>query len=191
MTEEFDFPDAPPDGVHPNMWSMLRAINCKLSRVNTIENHLTINDDLLDNDGSQLAIIKDKIERLQLRNKTLNGRLIRAESVIQKKQSELTDLRMRSMRDNIIIKTSGSKCKEIRDEDMSNTVRNFLKDELHIPGTDCIAINSSHRMCQAGAGYNKMLITHLPRRCDHATIFYNAKAVKGTESQFRSKFLSR
>ena len=36
--EEFDFPDAPPDGVHPNMWSMLQAINRKLARVNTIEN---------------------------------------------------------------------------------------------------------------------------------------------------------
>ena len=179
--EEFDFPDAPPDGVHPNMWSMLRAINRKLARVNTIENHLTIIDDLLDNDGTQLAIIKDKIERLELSNKTLTGRLIRAESVIQRQQSELTDLKMRSMRDNIIIKTSGSKYKEIRDEDTSNTVRNFLKDELHIPGTDRIAINSSHRMGQAGAGYNKMLIARLPRRCDHAKIFDNAKALKGTE----------
>ena len=134
-SDDFDFPDAPPDGVHPNMWVMLRSINRKLSRVDSIENRLDAIDDLLDNDGAQLAILKNKMERLESSNKTITGRLIRAEAVIQRQQTEITDLRMRSMRDNIIIRTSGPKYKETREENTASTVRKFLNEEMRIPDT--------------------------------------------------------
>ena len=179
-SDDFDFPDAPPDGVHPNMWVMLRSINRKLSRVDSIENRLDAIDDLLDNDGAQLAILKNKMERLESSNKTITGRLIRAEAVIQRQQTEITDLRMRSMRDNIIIRTSGPKYKETREENTASTVRKFLNEEMRIPDTGNISINSSHRMGQAGPGYNKMLIARIPRREDHNKIFDNASVLKGT-----------
>ena len=181
MFDDLDFPDAPPDGVHPNLWVMLRSINRKLSHVDSIENRLDAIDDQLDNDGTQLAIIKNKLERLESSSKTLSGRLIRAETVIQRQQHEITDLRMRSMRDNIIIKTSGPKYKETHEEDTANTVRKFLNDEMRIAGSANISINSSHRMGQAGAGYNRMLIARLPRRDDQNKIFHNASVLKGTD----------
>ena len=44
-----------------------------------------------------------------------------------------------------------------------------------------ISINSSHRMGQAGAGYNRMLIARLPRRDDQNKFFHNASVLKGTD----------
>ena len=46
-SDDFDFPDAPPDGVHPNMWVMFRSINHKLSHVDSIKKRLDAINDLL------------------------------------------------------------------------------------------------------------------------------------------------
>ena len=101
--------------------------------------------------------------------------------VINRQQAKITDLRMRSMRDNIIIKTSGSKYREVRNENTSNTINKFLNDELRIPNGDVGGINSSHGMGQATGEYNKMLIVRLPKRENHRTVFDNARALKGTK----------
>ena len=180
IPDTITFPDAPPEGVHHNMWKMLKSIYKEASKVSHIENRLEIIDEMLDNDGAQIAVVKDRLERLEASNKTLVGRLLRAEAVISRQQTEITDLRTRSMRDNIIIKTSGAKYKEIREENTNGTIKKFLNDELHIADTDTIRINSSHRMGQASGGYNRMLIARLPKREDHKKIFDNASSLKGT-----------
>ena len=61
--------------------------------------------------GRDLAIIKKDVASLVLANKTLAGRLLRAENTIEKQKAQIIDLRMRSMRDNIIIKTKGTEMK--------------------------------------------------------------------------------
>ena len=66
------------------------------------------------------------------------------------------------------------------EENTASTVRKFLNEEMRIPDTGNISINSSHRMGQAGPGYNKMLIARIPRREDHDKIFDNASVLKGT-----------
>ena len=180
ITATSEFPDDPPEDVHPDMWGMLKSIHKQISRVNGIENRIGIIEEMLDNDGTQIAVVKDKLEKLESSNKVLVGRLLRAETDISRQQAEITDLRMRSMRDNIIIKTSGSKYQEKRDENTSDTVKKFLHDELRIPDAHTIGINSSHRMGQATGTYNKMLIARLPKREDHQRIFDNASALKGT-----------
>ena len=47
-----EFPDAPLDGVHPNMWGIHRSINRTLYRVNSIANRLDAIDDQLDDYGT-------------------------------------------------------------------------------------------------------------------------------------------
>ena len=178
--DEYVFPKSPPEGVHPNMWKMLTSIHKGLDKISNIENRLTIIDDQLDHDGADIASIKSSVNQLVSANKTLTGRLMRAEAVIHRQQAEITDLKARSMRDNVIIKTNDVKYKEYREENTESTIRKFFKDEMRIPHSEQICINSSHRMGQASAYYNRMLIARLPRRDDHTAIFDNAKALQGT-----------
>ena len=84
------------------------------------------------------------------------------------------------MRDNVIIKTSGNKYKETKEENTESTIKRFFSEEMHIPNAKNIIINSSHRMGQLNANYNKMLIARLPRRQDQNKIFDNTKALHGT-----------
>ena len=110
-------------------------------------------------------------------------------TVIQRQQHEITDLRMRSMRDNILIKTSGPKYKETHEEDTANTVQKVLNDEMRIADSANISINSSNLMGQAGAGYNRMLIMRLPQRDDQNKIFDNASVLKGTDYSITKQVL--
>ena len=175
------FPDAPPEGVHRNLWGMLKMIHQHVTKINGLENRVAIMEDQIDNDGSDIAQLKATVGQLVSANKTLSGRLLRAESVIQRQQDQIIDLKTRSMRDNVIIKTRGSKYKEHIEENTDSTIRKFFTEEMRIPNSENLCINSSHRMGQANAGYNRMLIARLPRRRDHTAIFDNASALKGTE----------
>ena len=58
-------------------------------------------------------------------NKNLVGRLLRAENVIERQCSDITDLRARMMRDNIIIKTKGECYKDKRDENTTSVFKLF------------------------------------------------------------------
>ena len=175
-----DFPDEPPEGVHPMMWSMLKVIRRDVSKINDVQNQVTAIEDQIEKDGADIAQLKLATQQLISANKTLTGRLIRAETMIQRQQSEITDLKIRSMRDNVIIKTSGNSYKENRDENTDVTIRKFFHDEMKIADVGNITINSSHRMGQAGGNYNRMLIARIPKRADHTKIFDNAKILKGT-----------
>ena len=174
------FPDSPPDGVHPNLWGMLKTIHKEAEKIGYLDDKIGIIDDQLDKDGADIAQMKVTIQQLVSSQKTLIGRLLHAETVIQRQQSEITDLKMRSMRDKVIIKTSGDKYKETKEENTESTIKKFFSEEMHIPNANNIIINSSHRMGQSNANYNKMLIARLPRRQDQNKIFDNVKALHGT-----------
>ena len=73
---------------------------------------------------------------------------MRTEATIDRQQTTITDLKMWSMRNNVIIKTSGPAYKETHDEQTKSTARKFLTDEKHIPNMDDMCINSSHHMGQ-------------------------------------------
>ena len=175
-----DFPLNPPEGVHPMMWRLLTTIQKDVSKLDDIPNRVAVMEDLVDNNGSDISMLKNTVELLVASDKTLSGRLLRAEAVFTRQQQEITDLKCRSMRDNLIIKTSGEKYKELKNENTDTTVRKFLREELRIPDTEGIQINSSHRMGQATAAYNRMLIARLPKRRDHTKVFDNVKALQGT-----------
>ena len=170
----------PPEGVHPAMWAKLCVIQRDVACMQDVPNRVTAIEDQLDNDDTDIALLKHSFQKLEASNKTLCGRLLRAEATIARQQKEITDLKSRSMRDNVIIRTSGKDYRGHRDENTDSTIRKFMKDELKLVDADKVVINSSHRMGVATAEYNRMLIARLPRRCDHERIFSNAKSLQGT-----------
>ena len=52
------FPDAPPEGVHRNLWGMLKMIHQHVSKMNGLENRVAIMEDQIDNDSSDIAQLK-------------------------------------------------------------------------------------------------------------------------------------
>ena len=138
--------------------------------------------------GAEIAKSKATVERLVESNKTLAGRLMRAEATNYREQTTITDLKMRSMRDNLIITTRGPAYKEIREEQTESTVRKFPTDEMRIPNEDNMCINSSHRMGQANGNCNRMLIARLPHRKDQTTNFDNASNLQGTNYSITKQF---
>lgn len=173
-----------PDGVHPSLWEMLKSIkrdiNRETDRVDSIDERVLIIEDQLDHDGTDIAKLKSDVNGVLACNKSLIGRLIRAEKCIARQQEEITELKMRSMRDNIIIRTRGAEYKGHRDENTDATVKAFLQKELRIADAQSINISRSHRMGQESQNNNKMLIAKLPQQDDHKKIFSNASALKGT-----------
>ena len=105
---------------------MLKLIRKDVAKLNGVENRMAVVEDQLDYDGAQIAKLQQKVHQLVESNKTLAGRLMRAEATIDRRQTNITDLKMRSMRDDIIIKTSGPTYKETREEQTESTVRKFL-----------------------------------------------------------------
>ena len=182
------FPDEQPEGVHPMIWGMLKLIRKDVAKLNDVEKRMAVVEDQLDYDGAEIANLQHKVQKLVESNKTLAGRVMLAEATIDRQKTTITDLKMGSMRDNIIIKTSGPTYKETREEQTESTVRKFLTDEMRIPNVENMYINSSHRMGQANGNFNRMLIDRLQRRRDQTAIIDNASNLQGTNHSITKQY---
>ena len=97
------------------MWDMLKTILSKVDHVKHIEENIALLEDKIEHDESEIAKLKSNRSLLEASNKTLAGRLIHAETCVQRLQEEVTSLKMCSMHDNILIKTRGREYKGSRD----------------------------------------------------------------------------
>ena len=131
--------------------------------------------------GADIAKLEQAVAEVAKSNKILNGRLFRAEMTIERQRAEITDLLMRSMRDNIIIRTKGTTYKECREENTSSVFKCFLAQEMHVPNAEKITITRPHRMGQSIGDMNKMMIAKVAFDDDQRRIFDNAKSLKGTQ----------
>ena len=174
----------PPEGVHPNVWEMLLSIKKDTARATelgaSLDQRLVILEDSHDHTGADIAKLKQAVTEVAKSNKILNGRLFRAEMTIERQRAEITDLRMRSMRDIVIIRTKGATYKECREENTSSVFKRFLAQEMHVPNAEKITITRSHRMGQSIGDMNKMMIANVAFDDDQRRIFDNAKSLKGT-----------
>ena len=66
------------------------------------------------------------------------------ESVIERQQDQIIDLKTRSMRDNVIIKTRGSKYKEHIEENTDSTIRKFFTAEMRILNSENLGCQQCH-----------------------------------------------
>ena len=174
-----------PEGIHPVMWAMLKKIdkNTALanSKIDNIDHRVLVLEDQADHTGTEIAQIKAKMDSLVEENKIIMGRLIRAESKINRQQSEIIDLRARSMRDNVIVKTKGDTYKERKGEDTASVFRNFVSSEMCVPDANKIDITRAHRMGKASADKKRIIIAKVTYNEDQKRIFDNAKVLKNTE----------
>lgn len=178
-----DFSD-PPTGVHPLMWEMLKAIKRDTATtrddVKCIDDRVLILEDQNDHIGTELSNLKANLTEVREGFKTLAGRLIRAETIIDRQQQIITDLKMRGMRDNVIIRSTGDNYKDQRNENTASVFKSFVTRELHVADAEHINIVRAHRMGQANENNNKMIIAKVPAAEDQFKIFSNASALRNT-----------
>ena len=122
-------------------------------------------DALEDNNAavsSEVLQLKVGMAELTECNRTIIGRLMRAETRIDRLQKENIDLKARLMRDNIIVRSKGDTYKSNRDENTASVFRKFISQEMRVPNANEINVTRAHRMGQASGGFNKMMIAKVP-----------------------------
>ena len=178
---EDNFNRGPPQGVHPDMWDMMRSIKSDttslIESVSNVDHRVLVLEDQADHMGAEIAKLRKEYKDIVEYNKIIAGRLFRAEARIKTQQEEITDLRSRSMRDNVIVKTKGPTYKEVKDENTASVFRNFLATEMRVPNTDNIMITRAHRMGVASGDTNRMMIAKVNFDGDQRRIFANAKGL--------------
>ena len=183
-----------PDDVHPWVRDMLIHIRKNTSendeRFESLDQRVNFLEDSCDSQRDEIASLKVHMNELHISNKTLIGRLVRAETTIQKQNKAIADLTARSMRENLIFKTSGQDYKESRNEDTAAIIRRFLATEMHIADAGDIVITRAHRMGQANGDSNRPMIAKFPFDSDIRRIFSNVKVLKGTKHSITSQIPS-
>ena len=171
-----------PKGVNQKLWDMLRSIKSDIKDSKKVsDERFEKVEGRVEKTETDITSLKKSMEEVKTCNQTLAGRLIRAEKTIQRQGTEITDMKMRSMRDNIVIRTKGAKYKEKGRESSSAIFRSFMSEELRVPDSGRMYITRAHRMGKANGTANRALIAKLPNQEDHMKIFGNAKALQGTD----------
>lgn len=184
VSGDINYSAEPPDGVNPVLWDMLLSIKSDTTTTNekldAVDNRVLVLEDQHDHTGQELHRMKESLAEIIECNRSLVGRLLRAERKIDRQRDEITDLRTRMMRENIIIRSKGAEYKDNRNENTASIFQNFVSKELRVPNSDKINITRAHRMGQSSGEYNRMIIAKVPAEEDHKRIFANVKALKNT-----------
>ena len=174
----------PPEGTDPWICKMLIRIdnntNDLKNRVTHLDQRVASLEDKGEHDQYNISELTKKMGEVLECNRTLMGRVIRAEAKLERQQAEIVDLRARSMRDNIIIKTTGEKYKENINENTAAIFRKFLGDEMRVANADHIQIPRAHRMGTRYEDRNRMMIAKVVSDDDQKRIFSNVKSLKNT-----------
>ena len=175
-----------PQAVHPWVADMLKAI--LISSTTTTNNQKTTNNKVSDlertvkTNTTTVDFLVKKCTSLEGTCKVLTGRIIQAENQIEMANDTINDLMARSMRNNVMIRSTGDAYKEIRNENTALIFRNFLRDEMGVANAHDIHIERAHRMGKASQGFNKTMIAKIPNQCDLNRIFDKVQTLKGTSN---------
>ena len=187
--------DIPADiDMNKYLYNMLKSIKldtaANKSDLTGLKSTVADIEERADKDSEVIMRLQTDLVNLALSNKIILGRLIRAEATIEQQAEEIVDMKTRSMRDNLIVKTQGETYKAIRNEDTGEKFKSFLKDELKIADTQNIKITRAHRMGRGNETNNAMMIAKLPYAQDQKKVFDNIAALKGTKHVITKQYPS-
>ena len=122
--------------------------------------------------------MRGNIESLLKRVQIQDGLIARLNSKISQQESQLTDLRARSMRDNMVF--SGiTEDKNEKWDDTKTKLQNFLVNELKIQDVDAVQIDRAHRSGVKHDDKPRPIIAKLANSSSKDKIFQNVKNLKG------------
>ena len=130
--------------------------------------------------GTEIAIIKNVLQKLFMTNNILTHILLRAETVIERQQADVILLRMRMVQDTIIVRTKGTDYQGREKESTTATFKAFIEKELHAVDAGGTDISRPNQMEQANNDYNRMIIAKVPSYYDQRHVFWNARVLPNT-----------
>ena len=121
--------------------------------------------------------LRTNVEVLQKRLQITEGLTLRNQSKILQQTDQITDLKCRSMRDNVVINGIPEGTNETW-EQSKEKFKTFLKDDLKIQDTNDVMIDRVHRTGQKNGRKPRPLIAKLINTTSKDTIFKNVKNLK-------------
>ena len=106
---------------------------------------------------------------------------------VEQQAAEITEIKSRMMRDNLIIRSKDKKYAATKGENTAVKVKTFMKDELKVDVED-MKITRAHRMGKSTANNNAMMIAKFPYASDQKKIFGNIKAIAGTDYSISKQY---
>lgn len=179
--------ETPPKDISmTDLWNLMYAIkkdtetaNAKLSRMET---RVTAVESTNQEIESKILDVETDVASLKDTVKLLSGRLIRSETKNTRFQHELSDLKSRSMNQNLIFnfdrKTDIGK--ENREEDCEDIVRKFLTEEMKITSDKKFSITAAHRLGAYTDKGRRPIIAKFPISSEIETIMSHVRSLKGT-----------
>ena len=170
---ESDLPaaaDTAPDGVFtPQMVTDL----IKMFKTDIMDLRNTVSELVTEN-----CELKTELGILQERLLIAEGLIIQAQSKALQQAEQITDLKCRSMRENIVV----NGITEDNDEDWKKSeqkIKTFLKDDLKIDNVDELEIDRAHRSGQKIVGKPRPIIVKFLASSSKEKVFKNVKNLKG------------
>jgi hypothetical protein len=161
--------DNPPTDISlTSLWELMLSIKAdtqdtrdKLTsleyKVNQIDAKSTLNQTAVANVNEELVILRRHIG-------SLDAKLSRNTSLNQRMQKEITDLKVHSMKHNVIFSfdkqaDTGS---EVSGEDCEGLIRHFVSSVMRVPGAEHLYIPVAHRIGRFVRGNKRSILAKFP-----------------------------
>jgi hypothetical protein len=149
-----------PKGIDQALWSIIESV-----RDEAAANKLAISKMITDNKLSEINGLNETV-------RTPSGRLMRAETVIQRLIDENTERRSYSMKHNLIISLSRQSTFKKPEEQPMDTARRFFCDEMKVSRSDEIYIPLAHYLGNPSPR-NRPLLVRVPEAEHHYLVMTN------------------
>ena len=166
-----------PDGVNEKVWSILQQIDkntaAAAQRISVLENNVSGLTATVTELTDDVAILKRSVS-------LLTAKLSRTERSNNHLKKELTEIKARSMADNLIFTCDGQDYREAKGESCVSLVRHFLVNVLGIKGAVKYFIPEAHRTGSRRPDKPRQIIARIPVNQERREILDNTKRLKGT-----------
>jgi hypothetical protein len=174
-----------PDGVSPALWAMILSIKEDTKSTRAQAEQLEGKVSLLESQGEEMITtvtnLQSELAAMKKTIATLSGRIIRNEATSTRNGRELTDLKVHSMKTNIIINfdRSSSCFKEKSNENYIAVARLFFSDVMGISTAAKLSIPTAHRL-GPNSGMSRPMIVKLPIAAEFSLVMSKVKSLSGT-----------
>lgn len=138
-------------------------------------------NDLSDKEAADILGIQKDFSEMKVTMNILAGRVSRAETVNDRLNDDISNLRSHSMKSNIIISfdKNDDRYKSEQGEQCKNMAKRFFAETMKIAGVDSLFIPVAHRV---GPKHNKSrpLLVKLPVAADFSNVMAHAKNLAGS-----------
>ena len=169
-----------PDDVPQALWDIIMAIKEDTGDVKNCLMKLETRISGLEEDYDN---VNRKVHHLEQRMTALEAKLIRTETVNQRLHSEITHLKLHSMKQNIIFSFDPDckDLKEVQGEDTVGKVKHFLKTVLNISQAETFTIPVAFRLGAYKPNISRQILAQFPISSEFQLVMKHSNRLRDTK----------